>query len=36
LGIGNRCMPLATKVQNLLIADFLNYLAMLNKFYNFY
>lgn len=28
LGIGNRSMPMAAKVQNLLIADFLNYLAM--------
>ena len=27
LGIGMRSMPLAAKVQNLLIADFLNYLA---------
>ncbi len=33
LGIGNRCMPLATKVQNLLIADFLNYLAMRHQVY---
>lgn len=28
LGIGNRCMPLAAKVQNLLIEDFLHYLAL--------
>lgn len=28
LGIGQRSMPLACKVQNLLIADFLNYLAL--------
>lgn len=28
LGIGARMMPLASKVQNLLIADFLNYLAL--------
>lgn len=28
LGIGNRSMPLAAKVQNLLIADFLHYLAL--------
>lgn len=28
LGIGTRMMPLACKVQNLLIADFLNYLAL--------
>lgn len=28
LGIGQRAMPLACKVQNLLIADFLNYLAL--------
>ena len=33
LGIGNRCMPLAAKVQNLLIADFLNYLAMRHQVY---
>lgn len=33
LGIGNRCMPLATKVHNLLIADFLNYLAMRHQVY---
>ncbi len=28
LGIGPRSMPLAVKVQNLLIGDFLNYLAL--------
>jgi len=28
LGIGRRIMPLACKVQNMLIADFLNYLAI--------
>lgn len=28
LGIGSRALPLASKVQNLLIADFLNYLAL--------
>lgn len=28
LGIGQRIMPLACKVQNMLIADFLNYLAL--------
>ena len=33
LGIGNRCMPLAAKVQNLLIADFLNYLALRHQVY---
>ena len=33
LGIGNRCMPLAAKVQNLLIADFLNYLALRHDVY---
>lgn len=33
LGIGNRSMPLAAKVQNLLIADFLNYLAMRHQVY---
>ncbi len=33
LGIGMRSMPLAAKVQNLLIADFLNYLAMRHQVY---
>ena len=33
LGIGNRCMPMAAKVQNLLIADFLNYLALRHQVY---
>lgn len=33
LGIGNRSMPLAAKVQNLLIADFLNYLALRHQVY---
>lgn len=28
LGMGARCIPIAEKVQNLLIADFLNYLAL--------
>ena len=28
LGIGQRAAPLASKVQNLLIGDFLNYLAL--------
>jgi hypothetical protein len=28
LGIGPRCMPIAAKVQTLLIGDFLNYLAL--------
>jgi hypothetical protein len=28
LGMGARSIPLAEKVQNLLIADFLNYLAL--------
>ena len=28
LGLGRRAMPLVSKVQNLLIADFLNYLAL--------
>ena len=28
LGLGQKAMPLASKVQNLLIADFLNYLAL--------
>lgn len=33
LGIGNRSLPLACKVQNLLIADFLNYLALRHDVY---
>lgn len=33
LGIGQRAMPLACKVQNLLIADFLNYLALRHGIY---
>ena len=33
LGIGQRTMPLACKVQNLLIADFLNYLALRHGIY---
>ena len=33
LGIGRRAMPLACKVQNLLIADFLNYLALRHDVY---
>lgn len=33
LGIGNRAMPIACKVQNLLIADFLNYLALRHNVY---
>ena len=33
LGIGQRAMPLACKVQNLLIADFLNYLASRHGIY---
>ncbi len=33
LGIGHRAMPLACKVQNLLIADFLNYLALRHDVY---
>ena len=33
LGIGNRALPLASKVQNLLIADFLNYLALRHNVY---
>ena len=33
LGIAGRCMPLAAKVQNLLIADFLNYLALRHDVY---
>ena len=33
LGIGQRAMPLVCKVQNLLIADFLNYLALRHGIY---
>lgn len=33
LGIGNRSLPLACKVQNLLIADFLSYLALRHNVY---
>ena len=33
LGIGSRALPLASKVQNLLIADFLNYLALRHNVY---
>ncbi len=33
LGLGQRAMPLACKVQNLLIADFLNYLALRHDVY---
>ena len=33
LGIGGRALPLASKVQNLLIADFLNYLALRHNVY---
>jgi hypothetical protein len=28
MGLGQRAMPIAAKVQNLLIGDFLNYLAL--------
>ncbi|MCH5332022.1 MAG: M23 family metallopeptidase [Alistipes sp.] len=33
LGLGQKAMPLACKVQNLLIADFLNYLALRHDVY---
>lgn len=33
MGLGRRCIPLAEKVQNLLIADFLNYLALCHNTY---
>ncbi|MCD8313466.1 MAG: M23 family metallopeptidase [Bacteroidales bacterium] len=33
LGLGGRALPLACKVQNLLIADFLNYLALRHEIY---
>lgn len=33
LGLGHKAMPLACKVQNLLIGDFLNYLALRHEVY---
>ena len=33
MGLGNRAMPIAVKVQNLLIGDFLNYLALRHNIY---
>ena len=33
LGLGHKAMPLACKVQNLLIGDFLNYLALRHDVY---
>ena len=33
LGIGQRAVPIAAKVQNLLIADFLNYLALRHQLF---
>jgi hypothetical protein len=33
LGLGERAMPLAAKVQNLLIGDFLNFLALRHQIY---
>ena len=33
LGLGRKALPLACKVQNLLIADFLNYLALRHEVY---
>lgn len=33
LGIGDRSMPIAAKVQNLLISDFLNYLALRHEIF---
>ena len=33
MGLGRRSVPLAAKVQNLLIADFLNYLALIHGTY---
>jgi hypothetical protein len=33
LGLGQRSMPIAAKVQNLLIADFLNYMALRHQIY---
>lgn len=33
LGIGGRCLPVAVKVQNLLIEDFLNYLALRHRIF---
>ena len=33
MGIGDRSMPIAAKVQNLLISDFLNYLALRHEIF---
>ena len=33
LGLGRKALPLVGKVQNLLIADFLNYLALRHEVY---
>ena len=33
LGLGRKALPLACKVQNLLIADFLHYLALRHEVY---
>ena len=33
LGLGQKALPLVCKVQNLLIADFLNYLALRHEVY---
>ena len=33
LGLGHRALPLAGKVQNLLIRDFLNYLALRHEIF---
>ena len=33
LGLGHKALPLACKVQNLLIADFLHYLALRHEVY---
>jgi hypothetical protein len=33
MGVADRAMPLAAKVQNLLIADFLNYLALRHQIF---
>lgn len=33
LGLGSRCIPIAEKVQNLLITDFLNYMALRHQIF---
>lgn len=33
LGLGHRALPLAGKIQNMLIGDFLNYLALRHEIF---